>query len=400
MDELISFQNNLLRHTENRFLRYAYKNLITQKHRMLGIKGIRGAGKTTLLLQFLKYHLKETPEGLYITADHPYFYNHTILELAEQFYQNGGRFLLIDEVHKYYNWSRELKNIYDGFPELKIIFTASSALGIYRGESDLSRRVITLELPGMSFREYLELVYQIKIDIIKFKDILKDHISISKIMTRDIIKPLAYFVKYLKHGYLPFVIEGDENDYTKKVFQIIDNTITNDLAFIENYSITHTVKLKKLLGILSETAPFEPNISELAKKFSLGRDTVNVFLRHLENAKMLNLLSRNVRGTAVLKKPDKIYLENTNFSYALKQNPSIGTIRETFFLNQLRNSGYNLTLPHEGDFLIEEKYLFEIGGKNKTNHQIKNHTNSFIASDSIEYGIYNKIPLWLFGFLY
>jgi predicted AAA+ superfamily ATPase len=367
---------------------------------MLGIKGIRGVGKTTLLLQYLKYHIKDNTAGLYVTADHPYFYSHTILELAEQFHQNGGKFLLIDEVHKYYNWSREFKNIYDGFPELRIIFTASSALGIYRGESDLSRRVITLELPGMSFREYLELAYQIKIDFIKFKDILKDHISISGLLIQDIKKPLAYFFKYLKSGYLPFVIEGDEDDYRKKVFQIIDNTITNDLAFIENYSITHTVKLKKLLGILSETAPFEPNISELSRKFSLGRDTVNIFLQHLQNAKMLNLLSRNVRGTAALKKPDKIYLENTNFSYALKQNPSIGTIRETFFLNQLKNSGINLTLPYEGDFLIDDKYLFEIGGKNKTNHQIKNQSNAFIASDNIEYGVYNKIPLWLFGFLY
>ena len=400
MQELITYQNNLLKNINNLFFRYLFMKIKNKKNRMLGIKGLRGTGKTTLLLQYLKFYIGDLSQGLYITADHPYFYTHTIFETAEDFHKYGGKYLLIDEVHKYENWSRELKLLYDGFPELKIIFSASSVLEIYKGESDLSRRVITYELPGLSFREYLELAHGIKTDAVDFNHILQEHISLSNKLKEILKTPLLYFRNYIRKGYFPFILEDDESDYYKKILQGIDTTITNDLSIIERYSVSHISKIKKLLGILAETVPFEPNISELSRKFSIGRDTVNNFLQHLSNARLINLLSRNTKGTATLKKPDKIYLENTNFSFALKNEPSTGTIRETFFLNQIRNYGLNITLPHKGDFLVDKKYIFEIGGKNKTTKQIKEFKNSFIASDEIEFGFANKIPLYLFGLIY
>ena len=399
MEELIGYQQNLLVHTQGSFFRYLH-NEVPWDQRMVAIKGLRGAGKTTLILQHIKYFSEDADTSLYVTADHPWFYTHTLLDLADQWYKSGGRTLYIDEVHKYLNWSRELKNIYDGYPSMKVVFTASSALDIYRGESDLSRRVLTYELAGMSFREYLELRYNIKLPKLGLEELFSDHRGLVAKTYEMLENPLALFKEYLISGYLPFTEFGKETEYLTRLYHVIDSSISYDLAFIQNYSASHAVKIKKLLGVIAESAPFEPNISSIAKKLSLGRDTVSNFLQHLQSARLLNLINRPTQGIAALQKPDKIYLENTNLSYALNVNPELGTIRETFLFNQLKNAGHRVELATKGDFLINGKQIVEVGGKDKSYKQIAGLENAYIIADDIEVGFGNKIPLWLFGFLY
>ena len=395
MDWLYSFQANLLKATDNNFSRSLFKN-INWKQRMVGIHGLRGTGKTTMLLQYLRFHLKE--KGLYVSADHPYFYDNSLLDLADQFEKDGGAVLLIDEIHKYPRCSTELKNIYDGYPGLQIIFTASSALEIQKGEADLSRRVITYELAGLSFREYLEFEHELKFSTLSLDEILKNTTDFTQEILQQ-LKPLPLFKKYLINGYFPFSKKDTQAEFSVNLNQVINTVLESDLAAIEQYTAGNVVSIKKLLGIISESVPFTPNISALATKMKLGRDTVNNFLLQLERARLLNLLHQQTKGVAALQKPDKIYLENTNLSYALKNAPDVGSLRETFFLNQLKNAGHQVDLPKAGDFIIDGKWTVEIGGKTKESKQIKAVKNSFLVLDDIERSYQNRIPLWAFGFL-
>lgn len=366
---------------------------------MLALKGPRGAGKTTLMLQRIKYGLDlPTTKALYITADHYWFYTNTLYETAEKFYLNGGRYLFIDEVHKYPRWSRELKNIYDGFPNLKIVFSASSALDIYRGEADLSRRVLTYNLPGMSFREYLMLKGILRQESVSINDVAFNHEHIGAEITKQ-IQPLPYFREYLKVGYLPIIAESRKEDIPVRLIQVINAVVESDLAYTENFDSGTANKIKKLLGVIAESVPFKPNISALARKLNISRESVYLWLTYLDNAGLLNTLSREGKGVSTLQKPDKIFLENTNLAYALKESPDIGSVRETFAMNQLTNAGFDVSLPESGDFLTSGFHI-EVGGKNKTGKQIQGIENSIIAADDIEEGYGNKIPLWLFGFLY
>ncbi len=396
LDRLFAFQAALLKPIENQFTRSLY-NSINWKQRMLGIKGLRGIGKTTLLLQHLKHHLDGN--GLYVTADHPWFYDHSLLDLAEEFEKNNGQVLLIDEIHKYPQWSTQLKNIYDGHPGLQIIFTASSALEIQKGQADLSRRVLSYELTGLSFREYLHFFHGQVYPIFTMEEIVKNpQRIISRLDFRKKILPL--FKNYMRHGYFPFSFQEPEGDFIVKLNQVINTVLETDLAAIESYTAANVVTIKKLLGVLSESVPFTPNIASLANKMKLGRDTVNNFIQHLERARLFNLIYQQPKGVASLQKPDKIYLENTNLAFALKDQPEVGSLRETFFLNQLRNAGYAVSLPKKADFLINQKWTFEIGGSSKGESQVKNVRNSYLALDGIETAYQNRIPLWLFGFLY
>ncbi|GAB2619053.1 ATP-binding protein [Belliella aquatica] len=400
MEELLKYQGNLLKNFQSSWYRYLFKDLLVQE-RLLGIKGLRGVGKTTLLLQHLKEILDQGEKGLYVTAEHPYFYNQTLFELASLWYSYGGKVLLVDEIHKYPDWSRELKLIYDGFPELRIIFTSSSALDLYRGEADLSRRLETQILHGLSFREYLSLYHQISLEPIDFQDIIENTLRISDGLIKKIGVPvLPLFKEYLQAGYFPFTKELKAERIPQRLIQIINTVLESDLSAIQGYSASNVIKIKQLLGVIAESVPFEPNISKIAEKMHLGRQTVNIYIKHLEDAKILNLLYEQVKGISQLQKPGKIYFENSNFLFSLQMNPSSGTVRETFFMNQLRNSGRLISLSKKGDFLVDEKYTFEIGGRNKDKSQIKNVENSFLALDDLEYGIGSKIPLWLFGFLY
>ena len=399
METLLEYQQAIIQEVSEDFHRFLYHKLPWES-RMVAIKGLRGAGKTTMLLQHMKFMQQSNAKGLYLTADHPWLYTHTLLDTAKIWVQNGGTALYVDEVHKYQNWSRELKNIYDGFPKLKVYFTASSALDIYRGESDLSRRVLTYTLPGMSFREYLNLTHHMSLPTVSLEQILQDPAQTAASIKAELETPLPLFRDYLMRGYLPFTQGEQQGQYLTKLLQVIDASISTDLAFIQDYSSTHAVKIKRLMGVIAESAPFEPNISALAQKLQLGRDTVNNFLHHLERACLLNLVNRPTQGVAALQKPDKIYLENTNLSFALRENPDQGTLRETFFLNQLRNAGNEITLAEKGDFLVNGTYTFEVGGSGKSIKQIVGLPNGYIVADDIKIGFGKKLPLWLFGFLY
>ena len=366
---------------------------------MLALEGPRGAGKTTLMLQYLKFGLKLPPQkALYVSADHHWFYNHTMFETAETFYQNGGRYLFVDEVHKYPHWSRELKNVYDGFPALRIVFSASSALDIFRGEADLSRRVITYNLPGMSFREYLILRGIVEFEAEKFEAIIADHQKMAARIT-DQIQPLPYFKDYLRYGYLPIIMESSEDEIPMRLNQVINTIVESDLSTILSFDSGTANKIKKLLAVIAESVPFKPNVTSLARKLGSSRDSVYAWMRYLEKVKLLNMLRQKGKGVSTLQKPDKIYLENTNLAYALGERPDVGNVRESFVASQLLNAGYEVFLPKKGDFLVEERVI-EVGGKNKSGEQIDSIENAIIAADDIELGYGSKIPLWLFGFLY
>ena len=398
MEELISFQASLLSQVSDLWQRYLFDHLKTNE-RLLGIKGFRGVGKTTLLLQYLSYHFPEREKGLYVSADHPYFYENSLFELAAEWYRHGGQLLLIDEAHKYPQWSRELKLIYDGHPGMQTIFTSSSALDLYRGESDLSRRLATQVLHGLSFREYLSFVHHIHFPAVTLEDILNNHTRLTARFTAD-FKPLVYFGKYLREGYFPFATRISKEDIPQRLINILNAVLESDLAYIQGYSVENIRKIKKLLGVIADSAPFKPNISRIATKLKLGRNTVIQYLKHLDDAHILHLINRDSRGMSALQKPDKIYFENTCLAYALQPKAESGTIRETFFANQLRNAGHKVHLSTQADFTIDHTYVMEIGGKNKKQDQIKDLENAFLVKDNIEHGFGHTVPLWLFGFLY
>ncbi len=398
MEILYEFHDNLLRNVSDSFFRYLL-DTINWDQRMLAIKGPRGSGKTTLMLQYIRYRLnKPREEVLYLTADHYWFYTHNLVETAEAFYKNGGRYLFIDEVHKYPQWSRELKNIYDGYPSLRIVFSSSSALDIYRGEADLSRRVITYELPGLSFREFLSFTGNGEFKRYPWDELITNASAIAQTVTSK-IRPLPLFKKYLRYGYLPLFLEGAPEDVPLRLSQIINTIIETDLGYIEDYNAGTAFKVKKLLGALAESVPFKPNIAALARKLDVSRDSIYAWLTHLDNARLLNLLTAKGKGISLLQKPEKLYLENTNLVYAMQPHPETGTIRETFLFNQLINIKQAVTLPTAGDFYTQHTYV-EVGGKDKSTKQVKDYDKYIVAADDIETGYGNKIPLWLFGFLY
>lgn len=366
--------------------------------RLIGIKGQRGVGKTTLLLQHIKKTFGYSNKCLYVSLDDIYFSANTIVELAEKFVISGGTHLFLDEVHKYKNWSQEIKNIYDDFPGLHIVFTGSSLLEILNARADLSRRAIMYYLQGLSFREFLNYSLKIDFDVYALDEILKNHKNIS-IEISNKIKPFEYFKKYLSIGYFPFFIDNDKN-YFDRIQEIINMILEIELPVNKALSLASISKIKLLLYIISQSTPFKPNISKLSQRIGISRNTFLTYIFYLNEAKIINNIYSSVHGISKLQKPEKIFLENTNFIIALADTiPSKGNIRETFFLNQLL-AKHKVTYPKQGDFLVDNKYLFEVGGKNKTQKQIAGIENAYIAADNIEYGYKNTIPLWLFGFLY
>ena len=395
MDKLIEISKLRLENTSNFFSRYLIDK-IDFDQRLIGIKGGRGTGKTTLLLQ----HLKKRPslEALYISMDNIYFSSNKLVDLAEEFYRNGGKYLYIDEVHKYNNWSQELKNIYDNFEGLKVVFTSSSALEINKGKYDLSRRALIYELPGLSFREFLLFKYKIELPVVLLEDILLHNSEISRGILKE-IKPYKYIREYLEIGYYPFFIE-DESNYHIRLRESVNLVLETDLPAIYNIDYNSIIKLKRLLYIIGSLTPFIPNLNKLAKQIGTTRDSLLKYLHLLHNAHILKWVSKEAWGINFMNKPDKLYLENTNIAYALNSdNVEIGTMQETFILNQT-SVNHKVIYPKQGDFMLEGKYTFEIGGKNKTRKQIADIENSFLILDDIEFGYKNKIPIWMFGFLY
>lgn len=377
------------------FKRYLY-NEINKSNRLIAIKGARGTGKTTLLLQLAKDY--KSDEVLYVALDDLFFSENTIYGLAEKFTKIGGKIILIDEVHKYPNWSRELKLVYDDFLDLKVIFTSSSILDIYKGESDLSRRAVTYNLAELSFREYLLLYEKIELPVLTLQEILNNHKSIS-LEFLEKLTPLKYFPKYLKIGNYPY-FENNEEEYYQKLRNTVNLILEVDLQTAENLDFHTLAKLKRLLFVISSNVPFTPNIQKISNTIQLNRNALVRALQLLNRAALIRMIYKQTRSISLLNKPDKIWMYNNNLMYAISGDQvEIGTIRETFFMQNLAHN-HVLSLPEKGDVLVDNKYLFEIGGKNKTKKQIADTENAFVANDAIEIGFQNSIPLWLFGFLY
>ena len=389
MEKLLEHFNKLLQETKTDFHRYIYSK-INWNSRMIGITGPRGVGKTTLILQYIKENLNPNT-ALYVTAEDFYFADHKLLDLADSYTKVGGKHLFIDEIHKYKNWSKELKLIYDYHPELKIIFTGSSILDINKGVSDLSRRAIMYQMQGLSFREYLQLFHQISTDIYDLQDIITHKVEIP-----ESIHPLPLFQDYLKRGYYPFALE---DTYDQRLRQIINQTLESDIPLYADMNVSTGRKLKQLLAIIAKSVPFKPNLSSIADVLLPTSNNIADYCLYIEEAGLISQLRDATGGVRGLGKVNKIYLDNTNLIYNLAhENSNIGNIRETFFFNQTRVIADVIASP-ASDFLIND-ITFEVGGKNKKQKQIQNIENSFVVKDDIEFGYMNIIPLWHFGMTY
>lgn len=398
MEGLVNRYRNLLQSVKTDFKRSHY-NKINWNSRAICILGARGTGKSTLMLQYLKENLL-LDQSLYLSLDDLFFKQNSLVDLAERFYQLGGRNLLLDEVHKYEDWQSAVKNIYDFYPDLKLIISGSSILALQKSKADLSRRLVYYELPELSFREYLSLKLKIELEKYDLNKILKDHQKLIDPILTSVPDVMLHFEHYKKTGAYPFFLE-DERDYVSKINQLINVIIDYDLPEGKDISTSTQAKLKKLLYLISTSVPFSPNITKLAEKTDTTRPRLLEMLHMLEVSKLIKSLRSSSKGISMMNKPDKIYLSNTNLIYALAlENQNSGNIRETFFYNQLENSGATLTTAKNGDFLINNQFEFEVGGKNKTFDQIANIPNSYIAADEMLHGVGNKIPLYLFGFLY
>jgi len=397
MEYLFSEFQNRLATVNLDFVRYLYHE-IDWHDRLIGITGSRGCGKTTLLLQHIKMAHSQSDSVLYLSLDDIYFSSKTLKETVSQFVATGGKYVFLDEVHKYANWSIEIKNCYDSFPALQIVFTGSSILEMHKGQADLSRRMSLYHLAPMSFREFLHFETQNLFPVVPLPDIFANHLAIcSDINNR--IKPLKYFPAYLKYGAFPFYKENP-NKYHQRLRNIVNLVLENDLPSIVQIDYAHVLKIKQLLKIISESVPFKPNILKLAERTGIERKTVLKYLDYLHKAELIQLLESDVEGIALLNKPEKIFLGTTNLYYALNENlPETGSLRETFFQQQL-STKHQLDFGEKADFKIDKIYTIEIGGKSKDNKQIQDLENAFLAIDNLEFGFKNKIPLWLFGFLY
>lgn len=365
--------------------------------RMVGIKGARGVGKTTLLLQYMKLNQNDH-ETLYISLDDLYFTENSFLDTADAFVKNGGSVLLVDEVHHYENWAKELKNAYDRYPELKIIFTGSSMLRMESSQGDLSRRAVIYSMQGLSLREYIQYSGGPEFPVFSLPQILDDHQHMAEMVwTR--IKPIQKFNEYLQYGYFPFASEN-RTTYPLRLKEIINVILEADLPYMAEIDYSKIDKIKQLLYIISRSVPFKPNIIKLAERTGIARNTLKNYLHYLADAGLILMIYTNSKGISMLTKPEKIYMSNPNLLFALG-DPGMnkGNVRETFFVNQL-SVDHSVKYPKQGDFMIDDKYIFEIGGKNKDQSQIKDIENAFLALDDLESGSLNRIPLWLFGFLY
>lgn len=389
MEQLQSTFSKLLKEISTAFHRYMY-NRINWNARMVGLMGPRGIGKTTLVLQHIKEQLPRK-ESLYVQAEDFYFANHRLTELADDFAKIGGKYLIIDEIHKYKDWSRELKLIYDYHSELHIVFTGSSVLDITKGAYDLSRRALVYEMQGLSYREYLELFHGIKLPVCTLQQLMRQEVE-----TPGSFLPLQYFSDYLQRGYYPFA----DGDIFRYIQQVVNATIDTDIPQYANLTISTARKLKRLLAIIAQGAPFKPNMSQIGGQLEISRNNVADLCSYLEKAGLIGMLRTSTGGIQGLGKVNKIYLDNTNLIYTLgTQNVEIGTVRETFFYNQT-HALLPVTVSPISDFLIDGKYTFEVGGKKKKQSQLQNIDNGYVVKDDIETGYGNIIPLWMFGMLY
>ena len=379
-----------------RFKRYLYGQ-INWKARIISIKGARGVGKTTMLLQHILENYEDIDRTLYATLDNLWFTTHSLIDLVDWADRQGITRLYLDEVHRYKGWAQTLKNIYDDYPDMSIVYTSSSLLVMDNAKVDMSRRQTSYTLNGMSFREYLDLEGVFQTEAIPLEKLLKHHVQEAMDIVGK-IKVAPLFEAYLSHGYYPFYRESQE-DFSLRLRETVTVVIDSDLPSVENVNYETLQKAKKLLMIISEHVPFEPNMSELWQQLSTDNESGLKMLYSLDKAQVLALLTAKVKNYKSLTKPDKIFLGNPNLMHVLCPKVDKGTERETFFLSQLYVL-HDVRYPKQGDFLIDGKQLFEVGGKGKTFDQIADIQDSYLAVDDTEVGSGNRIPLWLFGFLY
>ena len=368
-------------------------DIVDFRERLVGIIGARGIGKTTFLLQYLNTLDIEDEKKLYFSIDSIIAEEVTLFDIAETFSNIGGKVLVIDEIHKYKNFEIELKEIYD-FLDVKVIFSGSSAIVLEHKKADLSRRAILYRVKGLSFREFLEIKLNKKFSNYNLQEILTSHISIAKEITKE-IKPLQYFKEYLRVGYYPFYFETPDTYYLK-LEETINAVVESDLPMLFNIEPTNIVKLKQLIHYICNSKPYELNLTSLAQKIGINRKTLYLYIHYLSLGDIFLRVLPSTKGDTIFSKPSKLYLNNTNLSFAYCENQEVGTLREQFFSNQVNDIKYSKI----GDFLVNEKFIVEVGGKDKSFKQIKDIENSFVVADDIEVGFGNKIPLWLFGFLY
>lgn len=400
MDSLFLKQERLLAVTSTAIVR-ELMNKIHWNNRLIAIRGSRGVGKTTLMLQYIKLNYAPgSRDALYCTLDSIYFSRHTLLDLVEQFYLQGGKHLFLDEVHKYPTWSRELKEIYDLYPSMRVVFSGSSLLNILNADADLSRRCLPYNMFGLSFREFLMFYKQIQFPVFSLEEVLHDAGDICRVMNER-CRPVQMFKEYLQDGYYPF-FTGNREDYYMNIENVVNLILEQEMPLLCGVDPAYIRKLKALLGILASSVPYEVDITKLAGIIGLTRNSVITYLQNLNRAELLNLLYSDLTSVKKMQKPDKIYLQNPNLLYAIASaTVQIGTARETFVVNQLSAANYEVEYgKSQGDFVVNHTYTFEVGGADKTFKQIADVPNSFVLADDIEYATGKKLPLWVVGLMY
>ncbi len=393
---IVAFYHSKLAQVTLDFKRYLYHQ-INWDSRVIGIKGERGVGKTTMLLQRIKEKYNNPDDTFYISLDHYWFGTHQLQNLIEFLYKRGITEFYIDEVHKYKGWSTILKNLVDQYNDLRLVYTGSSLLEIDNAKVDMSRRQTSYTLKGMSFREYLAYEDILHVNAISLEELLKNHITIAIDITAK-TKILVAFEAYLRSGVYPFYKEAG-SDFLVRLKEVIDTVIESDLPAVDKITYDTIEKCKKLLMIIAENVPLQPNVNRLSSSLGTTRDSLLKLLFNLDKAEILELLTVELKSYKKLVNPEKIYLGNTNLMYALSPKIDVGTLRETFFIDQLSSIG-SIQMPLKGDFLVNGKYLFEVGGESKEFYQIAGIPDSYLAIAGIETGYSARIPLWMFGLLY
>ena len=398
MEQLVAdFYRLLVRYEEFTQMRYLYDE-INWDNRVILIRGPKGSGKTTMLMQHILRTFPDKSKVLYCSVDHLWFASHTLLDLAEYAYTHDISHIFFDEIHKYQNWSQEIKNIYDSYPKLHVVVTGSNALELSRQKYDLARRCRVYTMHGLSFREYLKLEGVADLPVLSLEEIVSNHINLSADITiKKNIKVLLYFERYIKEGYYPFY-RDEATNYYDRLSQVIDAIIFNEIPAVSNLEYESVYKVKPLLAILAQQNPYTLNISALGKTLNASRNVLLKLLDLLNQVALIRRLYAN-DGWAQINKPEKILFNNTNLMYALSPNADEGTLRETFVASMLAK-GHKIAMPQKGDLLVDKHLLFEVGGRTKGYKQIANIPDSYVVTDDTEMGIENKIPMWLFGFLY
>ena len=394
---LKDISDRLIAGTSLDFKRYLYPK-IDWRNRFVCLKGAKGTGKTTILKQSMKERFGLSENAFYLSLDHLWFTNHSALELVDTLHKNGVTHLFVDEVHHLEHWETVLKNVYDFYPDLHVAYSGSSILRMDNREGDLSRRQLCYGLKGLSFREFLAFEGVKDVAPVSLSDLLVRHREIAAEVTRG-LKIVALFAKYNDHGYYPFYKESPSG-YSQRIVECVNKVLESDLPIVEDVTPATIRKTKRMLAVLAESCPQEPNMRALYRELETDRNQGLKMLDVLERAELVSLLKTEKDKLKSLSSPEKIYCDNVNLMRSLVPRADVGTLRETFFVNQLRAAGHTVSSPSKGDFLVDGEWLFEVGGKGKSFDQIKNVPKSYVAYDDVEIGFGNKIPLWLFGFLY